>query len=49
MARADWVRGVIIAMNWQLYPQPKYVGTFRKMAAGMVNAAGKPILFLCAT
>lgn len=35
-------------MNWQLYPQPKYVGTFRKMAAGMVNAAGKPIFsFVC--
>lgn len=53
MAHAGWVRGVIIAMNWQLYPQPKYAGTFRKMDAGMVNAAGKPVfffvLFLCVT
>lgn len=41
MALADLVQGVIIDMNGQLYSQPKYVGTFRKVGAGMVNAAGK--------
>lgn len=31
-------------MNGQF--QPKYVGTFRKVDAGMVIAAGKPFLLL---
>lgn len=41
MALADLVQGVIIVMNGQLYRQPRYVGTSRKVDAGMVNAAGK--------
>lgn len=39
MALADLVQGVTIDMNGQVHP--RYVGTFRKVDAGMVNAAGK--------
>lgn len=45
MAVADLVQGVIIDMNGQLYSHPKYVGTFRKVDAGMANAAGRLLLF----
>lgn len=38
MAAADWVQGATIAMSGQF--QPKYVGTFRKVDAGMVIVAG---------
>lgn len=46
MALADLVHDVTIDMNGQLHHQPKYVGTFRKVGAGMVNAAGEPSFFL---
>lgn len=45
MALADLVQGVIIDMNGQLYRQLKYVDTIRKVDAGMVNAAGKLLIF----
>ncbi len=45
MALADLVQGVIIDMNGQLHLPPKYVGTFRKVDAGLVNAAGKVFVF----
>lgn len=38
MAAADWVQGAAIAMSCQF--QPKHVGTFRKVDAGMVIGAG---------
>lgn len=44
MALADLVHDVTIDMNGQLHLPPKYVDTFRKVDAGMVNAAGKPFL-----
>lgn len=46
MALADLVRGAIIDMSGQLYRQPKYVGTFRKVDAGTVSAAGKLFMYL---
>lgn len=39
MAHVDLVPGVYIDMT--VYRQFKYVGTFRKVYAGMVNAVGK--------
>lgn len=45
MALADLVQGVIIVMNGQLYRQPRYVGTSRKVDAGMVNAADTSMFF----
>ncbi|KAG8002712.1 Peroxisome proliferator-activated receptor delta [Nibea albiflora] len=39
MADLHPVQGVIIDMNGQVYHHPRYVGTFRKVDAGMVNAA----------
>lgn len=41
MDLADLGQGVIIDMNGHLDHQPKYVGTSKKVDAGMVNAAGK--------
>lgn len=45
MALAGLVQGVFIDMNGQLYRHPKYAGTFRKVDAGMVNAAGISMSF----
>lgn len=45
MALADLVQGVNIDMNGQLHRQPKYVGTSRKVDAGMVNTAGISMSF----
>ena len=39
MAHVDLVPVVYIDMN--IYRRLKYVGTFRKVYAGMVNAVGK--------
>ncbi len=49
MALADLVQGVNIDMNGQLHRQPKYVGTSRKVDAGMVNTAGKLLFFFLPT
>lgn len=38
MAAAEWVQGAAIAMSCQFHP--KYVGTFRKVDAGMAIVAG---------
>lgn len=43
MAAADWVQGATIAMSGQF--QGKYVGTFRKVDAGMVIVAGACVTF----
>lgn len=46
MALADLVHDVTIDMKGQLHHPPKYVDTFRKVDAGMVNAAGKRFPYL---
>lgn len=42
MALAGLAQGAIIDMNGQSYHHPKFVGTFRKVDAGLVKAAGTP-------
>lgn len=46
MAFADTVQAVVTDMNGQLDRHPKYVGTFRKVHAGMVTTAGKQAMCL---
>lgn len=47
MALAGLAQGAIIDMKCQLYHHPKFAGTFRKVHAGLVKAAGKPCFVLC--